>query len=62
MSRYRPLGLEDRMPFGKYKDMKLRVLMFENISYLQWLIDSNKDFELDDQAYAEYERRLDQLP
>lgn len=50
------------MPFGKYKDMKLRVLMFENISYLQWLIDSNKDFELDDQAYAEYERRLDQLP
>lgn len=53
---YRPLGIEDKMPFGKYKGQKIRVVLFEDISYMQWLLDTNMDFKLDDVANKIFER------
>lgn len=50
MSKYTPLGLEDVMPFGKYKGAKLRVVLAENPGYVRWLLSNMPTFQLDKQA------------
>ena len=54
--KYRPLGLEDRMPFGKHAGEKIRVLLYSDLAYIKWLIESGGNFELDNTAFKEYER------
>ena len=60
MSNYRPLGLEDRMPFGKHKGEKIRVLIMNEIAYMQWLIENSDNFQLDNQAFELYEKHINQ--
>ncbi len=54
--KFPPLGMESIMPFGKHKGTKIRVLLYSEIGYLQWLIEKGDGFELDNTAFAEYER------
>ncbi len=48
-------GLEDRIPFGKYKGTKLRVIMFDDIGYIVWLVGQG-NFHMDNTAFAEYQK------
>ena len=57
---FKPLGLEDLMPFGKHKGTKVRVLIMNELAYLTWLLE-NTSVELDNQAYARYEKALEAL-
>jgi hypothetical protein len=51
---HKPFSLEDTIPFGKYAGTKIRVLLFQDISYVVWLIE-NTDFQLDNAAFEKYE-------
>lgn len=56
----RPLGLEDAIPFGKYKGTKIRVLLHERLDYVQWLCANMNSFQLDKQA-SERMEELEEL-
>lgn len=57
MSQYKPVGLEDRRPFGKHKGTKISVLLYSELAYMRWLIEEFEGgFDLDDQAYKLYQR------
>jgi phage terminase large subunit-like protein len=52
---YKPLGLEDLMPFGKFKGTKVRVLIYEDVAYMTWCID-NTGLQLDNIAFEKYQQ------
>lgn len=55
---YRPLGLADHMPFGKYKGMSRATIawLIENdFEYVRWLVTSLPSFRLDTEAMHRYE-------
>lgn len=58
---YKPLGLEDLMPFGKHKGTKIRVLLMNEIAYMKWLMEQGGNFQLDNKAFEKYEEQLDNL-
>jgi hypothetical protein len=39
MPNYKPLGLEDKIPFGQYKDYEVQEAIAENPGYVQWLVE-----------------------
>lgn len=57
---FKPLGLEDLMPFGKFKGTKIRVLIMNELAYVTWVLDNTR-LELDNQAYERYEKALESL-
>ena len=57
---FKPLGLEDLIPFGKHKGTKVRVLIMNELAYITWLLE-NTSVELDNQAYERYEKALESL-
>lgn len=50
MNRFPALGLEDVMPFGKFKGTKIRVLLMNDLRYMEWVCANVPGFELDKQA------------
>lgn len=58
-SNYPPIGLDDRLRFGKYGPQngqpgkELWEVLETDPSYVTWLIE-NADVELDNEAYEEY--------
>jgi hypothetical protein len=55
---HRVFGLEDEIPFGKHKGMKIADILDVEYSYVTWLLE-NTDFEMSPDAEAEYQSRLD---
>lgn len=53
--RHRPLGLDDSMPFGKYRGDPLWLVIDTDPGYISWCIE-NTDLELDNEAYAAYKK------
>lgn len=51
----RKLGLEDLIPYGKFKGTKMRVLIMNETAYVKWLID-NTNLNLDNQAFEMLEK------
>ena len=37
-SQYRPLKLTDSMPFGKHKDEQIEDIIYDDPSYMAWLV------------------------
>jgi len=54
VSNYKPLGMEDMMPFGKFKGTKIRVLLYGEIAYINWAI-TNANLQLDNKAYEKFQ-------
>ena len=55
---FRPLGLDDKMPFGKYKGDELWLVIETDTQYITWLIEeADMDFQLDNDAYEHYLKR-----
>ena len=57
MSKYPPVGLDDALRFGKHKGKELWEVLEKDLSYVTWLIDE-AGVRLDNEAFAEYQRRL----
>jgi len=51
MSKYKDLDLEDRMPFGKYKDKKIKYLFQDDPLYGGWLISKSVGFTKEAKAH-----------
>ena len=50
-------GLEDRLPFGKHKGKKIRVVLNEDAAYMLWLVETcGNPIQLDNAAFKEYQR------
>lgn len=58
MSRYKPMSLDDEFKFGKqHKGEPLWQVMQNDLDYVAFLVeDASMDFEMDNEAFAEYER------
>lgn len=54
MGPYKALGLEDVMPFGKFKGTKIRALLFNELPYMEWVM-KNTGLNLDESASAKME-------
>lgn len=54
-----PIGLEDNFDFGKYKGKSVEAVINEDVKYIEWCIDNVDGFELDNEAYEDYEDKLD---
>ena len=52
---FKPLGLEDVIPFGKFKGTKIRVLLMNELSYMEWVCQNITTFNLDEQASGKME-------
>ena len=52
---FKPLGLEDVIPFGKFKSTKIRVLLMNELSYMEWVCQNITTFNLDEQASGKME-------
>lgn len=48
--KYKPLGLEDEMPFGKHKGKKIQWIVDNQLDYMVWLVGEKEDFELTPKA------------
>jgi hypothetical protein len=57
LANYKPLGLEDLMPFGKFKGTKIRVLLYEDIAYVNWAI-TNANLQLDNKAFEKFQELI----
>lgn len=53
-------GLEDMIPFGKYKDTKVRVIIMNDPVYIKWFIE-NTNFVLDNQAFNKFCKVMEKL-
>lgn len=62
MSKYPPIGLDDRMRFGKHgpkngePGTELWEVLEKDPSYVTWLIEE-AGVQLDDEAFSEYQKR-----
>jgi len=57
--KYKPMGLDDKFRFGKYKGSELWLVIDTDTQYICWLIeDSDMDFYLDNEAYEYYKNHL----
>lgn len=41
MPDYKPLSLDDNMPYGKYKGQTLREIISKDKDYMEWIIEQH---------------------
>lgn len=49
-NNFRTLGLDDSMPFGKYRGIRVEDMIRADARYVAWLYQESDIFELDDSA------------
>ena len=54
-----PVGLAERFDFGKYRNKSIREVIAEDPEYIAWCIENVDNFELNNQAYAEFKKNHD---
>ena len=47
---YKPLGLNDELRFGKYKEMTIADVIKKNVGYLHWCLENIKTFKITDEV------------
>jgi hypothetical protein len=56
----KPLDLDTTMTFGQYEGDAVEDVIDKDAQYITWCIDTMNDFELDDEAYAYYQKVLEE--
>ncbi len=51
-----PVGLSDRFTFGKHRGDSIREVIEQDAEYIAWCIENVDNFELNNQAYAEFQK------
>lgn len=57
MSKYPPIGLDDRLPFRKHRGKELWEVLETDPDYVTWLIEE-ADVQLTNEAFEEYQKRM----
>ena len=56
-----PLELEDLFPFGKYKGTSLQHLIKQDVGYITWVIENNKNIQLSEEVLEHAQNLLDRV-
>lgn len=56
----RVYSLNDRMGFGKHKDLLVSTVIREHPGYIEWCLLNVPGFELDERAQDEYEYEIEE--
>lgn len=59
-SKYGIFGLDDEIPFGKYRGVEMYEVFEKDISYITYCIEENL-IELDNEAFQQYESLTEEV-
>jgi len=54
-----PHGLNDEVNFGKHKGDRIKDVIYDDVTYIKWLLENVGHFELDKDAMDYYENTWD---